>query len=127
MTETLPLPTRDETVVFDGKVLSALCLAHGHGIESHLTGRLADLTDLLLLVEQQRDDREVRGLDRSCAAIVAVAESIGMRTMVTAAWSVRNAIAWGDDAAMGACTARMLRLGRPQAMRHWTVRRDTVA
>jgi hypothetical protein len=127
MIQTLSLPARDETVEFDRDVLSELCRLHGTGTEAVLTARLTELGRLLDLAEYQLAQGGGRPLARTCEALMRLADEIGMRTMTRAAGSVRATLERGDVAAMAACGARMLRLGRPASMGRWTVRRDTVA
>jgi len=122
MTELLTLPTRTETVEFDHDVLSALCDMYGSEVETFLTecllqiGRRVDRVALLL---RQGD---TAALDRTCADLDHLADTIGMRTVCAAARAVRAAIADGDATAMAACGTRLLRLGHPSAFECWTVR-----
>lgn len=127
MTQTLTFPARNETVEFDHGVLSALCEAHGAGVEAVLTARLTAVGEAMDLAATQLRGGELRGLDRTCADLHGLASGIGMRTIATAAAAVRAAIAQGDEAALAACGARMIRLGHPAGVDSWTVRHNTVA
>ncbi|MGB3556245.1 MAG: hypothetical protein WBA25_16575 [Jannaschia sp.] len=127
MTETLTFPRSDEAVEFDHDVLSALCRRHGVAAEAHIAARLSEIEQLLGLARLQLSERHVSGLTRTADDLAALGREIGMRTLERIAGSVLDCLRTGNEAALVACTQRMLRLGRPDTLDHWIVRRGTVA
>ena len=124
---TLITLTHSEVVEFDHDVLADLCQRHGTAAEAHIALILSEVEDLLALASVQVDAGQHAGLSRSCTDLVWLARMIGMRTMVDAVTAVQDCLSRGDAAALPACASRMLRLGRPEAIDHWTVRHNTVA
>lgn len=116
-----------EVVEFDHDVLAHLCAAHGLGTEQVIAGTLTQIEDLLCLAGMQVMADELSGLSRTCTDLCRLSKRIGMRTMTQAAESVLDCIANNNRPALAACSARMIRLGTPETIEHWTVRHNTVA
>ncbi|WP_371155562.1 hypothetical protein [Jannaschia sp. 2305UL9-9] len=117
----------EELVEFDHDVLADLCARHGHRTEIVIATSLSQIEQLLSLARLQLAGSHDTGLIRTCSDLIALAQTIGMRTLERAAVGVLDCIDAGDATALPACAQRMLRLGEPETIAQWTVRHDTVA
>lgn len=125
-TNLLPLTPR-EAVEFDHDVLERLCLEHGHNAEAVIARMLQHIEHDLKLAESQVRMGETRGLMRTCHDLIDLSRKIGMHTLETAATAVIDCLSHDRGPALAACAQRMLRLGRPETIDHWTVGTGTVA
>lgn len=106
-----------EDIAFDAHVLEALCDAHGTFAEEVIAGALFRIEERLLLASWQAENDEQSGLRRTCEELRRLGREIGMTTLVQATDAVLEGLARvrtdGADPALAACTARLIRMGRP--------------
>ncbi len=110
-----------ETIAFDHGRLAAVCDEYGHRAEAYVAFVLSELEALVETVAHQRDDPS--GLRRSSTDLVRLCDSIGMTTLAAAGRAVLDCLDSGNAPALAACTARLLRLGRPEGSGGWTLGR----
>ncbi|MEM8822554.1 MAG: hypothetical protein AAGF30_02995 [Pseudomonadota bacterium] len=127
MTATCTVLTPLAEVEFDQAVLIDICDRYGDGAEAHLTRLLHKIETLLALARMQVEQGHLQGLTRTCADLLPIARSVGMRSLERAALGVQDCLAKGDPVALAACALRLTTMGRPDVFHHWTVQGDTVA
>ena len=113
----------EETMTFDHVRLARVCDRHARDAEAHLASVLTRVETLVREAGTQRGD--AAALRRTCSDLRDLAGSIGMITMERAAAAVCDSAASDDARALGACHARLLRLGNPGRTRGWALGRAT--
>ncbi|MEL6587347.1 MAG: hypothetical protein AAFQ50_11915 [Pseudomonadota bacterium] len=86
---------------------------------------LTHIEKALRLAEHQMKKDEWSGFRRTCDDLIRLSGELGMRTLEAAAWAVIDCLDNRQAAALPACAARMLRLGQPETINHWTVQTGT--
>lgn len=122
MTSDIAVLRPAETIAFDHDRLAAVCNEYGRRAEAYIAFVLSEVEALVGAIAHQRG--EPQGLRRSCGDLIRLCDSIGMATLARAARAVLDCLDTGDAAALGACTARLLRLGRADGIGGWTLGRD---
>lgn len=108
-----------ETIAFDHDRLAAVCNEYGHRAEAYIAFVLSEVEALVQTAAHQRGDRA--GLRRSCDSLVRLCDTIGMATLAAAGRAVVDCLGRDDAPALGACTARLLRLGEARGLDGWTL------
>lgn len=111
-----------ETARLDAESIRALgCQLGPHAAEEMICRALEDLARRLGQCDRAFQNRDLDGLRRASRALGAVAGQIGMVGLVRVAGDVRLCIEDGDQVALAATTARLIRVGEASLTSIWDI------
>ncbi|WP_158965256.1 hypothetical protein [Chachezhania sediminis] len=109
-----------ETVRLDPDCLTRLyCQLGETGAEDVIGRAVEELAVRLAQCTLQRCNDDMVGLRKSVRAVAAIAEQIGMNTLARVARDASEVIENGDDIALDAILARLMRIGESSLTAVW--------
>ena len=109
-----------ETVILDTDLLDQMCARLGYNkAEAAISSAMEDLAVLLQYCGTLHGAGELDTLRVTCRQIETVAKRVGMGSLARVATDVAYLCHGGDPAALGACVARLRRLGEQSLIAIW--------
>ena len=121
--EYVKLLSQDETVQLDPGRLEELYLQLGEtGAEEVVCRALEELTVRLSKVERNYREMRRQEMRKNARSLAAIGEQIGMLMLARVARDVTCCIDIGDEAALAATLARLMRIGEVSLSEIWEVK-----
>lgn len=127
MVKQVSILNTQETVAVDSDRLNELYVQLGAAGAEDMVGRaMEELAVRLSHTERLYRQRKPADLLRSLSALMVIAEQVGMPGLLQVAVNVRDCVDAGDDVALAATLARLLRVGERSLLAIWDMQDLTI-